>query len=711
MPRRLFRLIPLLVPAVLCSVRPAAAQTAPPARTHTIELDDYFTLDVITGPQASPDGRYVAYTQTRWDQTLDRRNADLWLIEVATQARRRLTFDPAADGSPTWSPDGHYLYFSSAPKRAGETSPPYNGQSQVWRIRPEAGEPTPVTRVADGVTQLALSRDGRTLYYLVSKEKTDDDFKALRTKQKHLEYGHGVTKFSQLWKLDLESWRGEKLIDDQRVIHGYAVAPDGRRIALITTPDGLPLSHEGWSRVELWNAATKKSSVITTDEWRKDHPSPFGWVDNLAWSADGLALAFSTGFDGYPGELFVAEGPDDAMPVRQLSRPDEIDCDGGLRWRGETRELCFVGECRARKWVCGLQNVRDGGTGEFRKLSDGDVVVSTYSFDQAGDDLFMVLDTLTRPTELYHLSAGTALNAPVRLTNVNPQVDTWKLPQIQIVGWSAPDGTPVEGILELPPDYQPGPDAPRLPTILELHGGPTGASPFCLQFWIYGRTTMPAKGYALLSPNYRGSTGYGRKFLTGLIGRENDIEVKDILAGVDALVQRGIADPQRLGVMGWSNGGFLTNCMITQTDRFKAASSGAGVLDMVIQWGSEDTPGHVINFMRGLPWETPEAYRQASPVFDLAKVKTPTLIHVGASDPRCPPAHSRGLYRALRHYLKVPTELVIYPNEGHSLTTYKNRQAKMEWDVAWFDRYLSGKKGEAQATSTPSATKDSPEVD
>ena len=205
---------------------------------------------------------------------------------------------------------------------------------------------------------------------------------------------------------------------------------------------------------------------------------------------------------------------------------------------------------------------------------------------------------------------------------------------------------------------------------------------------------MAAKGYALLSPNYRGSTGYGDKFMTDLIGRENDIDVEDILKGVDALVERGIADPERLGVMGWSNGGFLANALITKTDRFKAASTGAGVLDMVIQWGTEDTPGHVVNYMQGLPWATPDAYRSASPVYDLHKVRTPTLIHVGGNDARVPPANARALYRALRYYLDVPVELIVYPGEGHGLTTYENRKGKMEWDLAWFDRYLLSRTDE-----------------
>jgi dipeptidyl aminopeptidase/acylaminoacyl peptidase len=256
------------------------------------------------------------------------------------------------------------------------------------------------------------------------------------------------------------------------------------------------------------------------------------------------------------------------------------------------------------------------------------------------------------------------------------------------VAWTSGDGTPVEGILELPPDYRPS-DGP-LPMIVEIHGGPTSATRLELQYWIYGRTLMAANGYALLSPNYRGSIGYGDSFLTDLIGHENDLDVDDILTGVDAMVERGIADRDRLGVMGWSNGGFLTNCLITRGGRFKAASSGAGVLDQNIQWATQDTPGHNINFMNGvLPWQDPEAYRKASPLDGLGAVATPTLIHVGGDDPRVPPAHSRALYRALRQYLGVPTELVVYPGEKHSLQSYLHRKAKMEWDLAWFSHYLA----------------------
>ena len=272
-----------------------------------------------------------------------------------------------------------------------------------------------------------------------------------------------------------------------------------------------------------------------------------------------------------------------------------------------------------------------------------------------------------------------------RITNVNPQVENWKLPQISLIKWTGAQGDMVEGILELPPDYN---RETKLPLIVQIHGGPTASEKYEFEFQIYGRTALAARGYALFSPNYRGSTGYGDKFITDVIGRENDIDVEDILKGVDDLIERGIADPQRLGVMGWSNGGFLTNCLIA-TNRFKAASSGAGVVDQTIQWGEEDTPGHVINYMQGLPWENHQNYQNASPLYAFkAGIKTATLIHAGEKDARVPVTHSRVLHRALHYYIDAPCELVIYPGAKHSISTYRHRLAKMKWDHAWFDKFL-----------------------
>lgn len=183
----------------------------------------------------------------------------------------------------------------------------------------------------------------------------------------------------------------------------------------------------------------------------------------------------------------------------------------------------------------------------------------------------------------------------------------------------------------------------------------------------------------MLSPNYRGSTRYGDRFMTDLIGRKNDLDVKDILSGVDALVARGVADEERLAVTGWSNGGYLVNCLIAATDRFRAASSGAGEFDTVMQWATEDTPGHVVNFAPGLPWNAGAALHRTSPIYRAGAIRTPTLIHAGTHDARVPVQHGLALHHAL----------FDYPGAGHSLSSYRHRRAKLSWDQAWFDHYAN----------------------
>ena len=561
----------------------------------------------------------------------------------------------------------------------------------MWRVPRDGGPATPVTRVKDGVGLFDLARDAAALYYTTTEESVDKEWDDLRKKFKDLKYGHGVTDYSRVWKLDLVAWRTKKLVDEKRVISAMSVSPDQRRIAMITTPDEELIAHEGHSRVEVFDTVTEKVTIVTGDGWRSDHPSPFGWLDTVTWSSDSAAIAFAVSFDGYPTKVYVADGWDGNLSHRELTRPDGVFVNGpSLRWRDGSHDVCFIGDERARARVFAIRDVHDGKQGASQTLTSGDVVVSAFDFGPSGDPLAIVMGTTEHTPDLFLASTSGGYQ---RLTNINPQVDTWKLPRLSIVSWEGADGAAVEGILELPPDHKPG---TPLPMIVEIHGGPTASTHYALRYWIYGRTLLAANGYAVLSPNYRGSTGYGDQFLIDLIGRENDVEVTDILRGVDAMVQRGIADPDKLGVMGWSNGGFLTNCLITTSDRFKAASSGAGVLDQVIQWGIEDTPGHVINYMQGLPWAVTDKYRAGSPLYNLHKVRTPTLIHVGEHDQRVPAAHARTLYRALRHYLKVPVELIVYPDEGHGLTTYQHRKAKMKWDLAWFARYPLGDSAEKE---------------
>jgi len=678
------RWIPFCCLVLMLAVGAVAAD-----RTHVIVPEDYFGLQYAGQPVPSDDGAHVAWVQSGWKGPGAGRSADLWTSTRRNPAPLRLTFEFSGVHGAAWGPDG-WLYFGGRLDR-GADAPPYDGSHQVWRIRPDGTDLQPVSRVADGVGLFQLHAAGPALYYTVGEEEHEDAWRDLKAKWSDLEYGHGTVENSAVRRLDLRSWRDEEVLPATRVINAMVLSPDGRRLALQTTPDEEVIFNEGWSRIDVVDLADGAVTHVTGPDWRATHPSPYGWLTEMAWTRDGSALAFAISYDGYASQIWAAELSGAAPRLFRVERPGTVTYSGGLAWRGQGRDLAYVGDDRGRARVYLARDVRDGRQGRTEDLTPGDVAVQSFACSADGRTLLAAADFTTRVGDLCNLEKNGRL---VPLTDVNPQMDTWILPQIRDFTWTGADGEEVHGILELPAGYDAARDGP-LPAVIELHGGPTSCTQYRFRLWIYGRALLPANGYALLSPNYHGSTGYGDAFLSALIGRENEIEVTDIATGTEALVKAGIADPERIGVMGWSNGGYLTNCMITaRPDLYRAASSGAGVLDQVIQWGIEDTPGHVINFMQGLPWEQSEHYRAASPLFSLGKVRTPTLIHVGSDDPRVPAAHARALYRALRHYLDVPVELVVYPGEGHGLSTYENRLAKMEWDLAWFRRYLLGDEGE-----------------
>lgn len=635
-------------------------------RTHDITIEDYFTQSHLSDFSVSPDGTTIAYTESRWGDEDKGRFRELWVLDIASQSRTRLTFKQKSLWNLQWSRDSEFIYFGAKfPADPDDEDP----KSQVWRIRKNGSDLTPLTREKNGIEDFDI--EGTDLYYTIEKDHLIDEWKSLRQEfKKDVDFGHGIHKVNELWHLDMVSWRSEKLIDQVRYIRYFDAAPLGGKIAMITGPDQHLITHEGQSHVDIYDPATKEISRLPDQLWRANAASPYGWLENPTWSDDGETLAFTISFDGYPTRIFVAPGNE----ARELDRPEGAEVNGNLRWLEDGR-LAFLADQNAHQRIFATDL-----EGKIQPLTGPDEVVE--AFEPHGPNLYTIQNGLVYNGDLFSRSPGSEVK---RLAKFNPQIDTWKLPQISSYKWTGANGDEVEGILELPPGYQPG---EPLPTILAIHGGPTAADYLNFRFWIYGRAAFAAKGYAVLSPNYRGSTGYGDKFMTDLIGKENDIEVEDILTGVDALIKEGIADPDRLGVMGWSNGGYLTNCLIA-TNRFAAASSGAGVFDQTIQWGEEDTPGHVVNYMDGLPWDKPEAYQKASPLFSFSKaIKTATLIHVGEKDARVPVTHSRALHRALHHYIEAPCELIVYPKAGHGLSEYRHRLAKMKWDHAWFDRYL-----------------------
>jgi dipeptidyl aminopeptidase/acylaminoacyl peptidase len=662
-------------------------------KRHEITIDDYFTLAFISEQMISPNGKSVGYAEGRWQSSTNDRKTDLWVADVGTGEAIRLTFDRAGYSGLQWAPDSQHIYFVAARKRDGASGPPYDGKTQVWRLSVGSGEPLAITRVAGGIDRFGIMGDGRTLFYTTSRQEAGGEWTSLRQQFDNVQYGHGQDDLTDVYKLDLRNWRAEKIASLKKGVSEMAVAPDGRRLSLITAPEDKVLSFEGNSKVETLDVASGTLKTLPDELWRAKAASPYGRLNSLVWSKDGQSLAFVIAFDGYPSQIIVARWEGNDPTIFKLERPDgvslhaSVDASLSMQWRGETSDLCFLGEEKGRVRIYCATDVHAGRAPRYQCLTHGNVCIDSFSVDASGDHTAAILGG---PGHLPDVFLVEPKGNPRQLTDVNPHVRNWKWPQLQVVRWKGAKGDDIEGILELPADATPG---TPLPMIAQLHGGPTAMWNYQLFFnYVSLQTLMSSRGYAILSPNYRGSSGYGDSFLTDLIGHENDLEVEDIMKGVDAMVERKIADPDRLAVAGWSNGGYLTNCLISRTDRFKAASSGGGIAEVVMEWGITDEPAFPLVFVQGLPWKKPDIYQRDSPIFGFGNVRTPTLFHVGGNDERCPPENSRMLYRALRQYLKVPTELLVYPDEPHGLGRYKSRKAKMAWDAAWFDRYVLGKE-------------------
>ena len=409
------------------------------------------------------------------------------------------------------------------------------------------------------------------------------------------------------------------------------------------------------------------------------------------WSPDGRTLAFTTLKQTHP---MVP----DSMPFREILNshlvlydvaakrerdmsPGFDNSPGALKWSADGRTITFTAGDRVYSSVFRF----DVASGKYTQLTQRQLI-GGLSFDKSGARAAMTIATSTAPAAVYSSDASFA--SPRKLTDHNPQLTAIALGESEVVSWKSSDGQEVEGVLLKPVGYRQG---QRYPLLVDIHGGPTGAhnagfkanwgSPG--QFWA-------GQGWAVLYPNPRGSTGYGEKFMRGNLPDWGGGDYRDIMAGVDAMVARGIADGDKLAVTGWSYGGYMTSWVVTQTNRFKAAMEGAGLTDLVSMYGTTDIPGYIASFFHGTPTkETLELYRQRSAITFVDNVTTPLLILHGGNDQRVPIGQPMEYFRALKDRGKT-VELVFYPREGHGLSEYYHQIDKVRREFEWINRYTLG---------------------
>jgi dipeptidyl aminopeptidase/acylaminoacyl peptidase len=659
-------------------------------------IDDIMALKQVGAPSISPDGRFVTFTMSGWEHPNARgdtakgdrheNRSHVWLVPSdASAPARQLTFSERGESAPQFSPDGSTIAFLSA---RGSPAPGSEApRTQIWLLRLDGGEAEQLTTAKEGAGAFAWAPDGRSIAFMSADSLTREE-EARRARRDDPQQYEGDSRFSHVWTVDVASRKARELTHNPgwTVLGAPAWSPDGTRLTIATRPTTLVRDERRAAFIV--DAATGALTPVNAGAVIQGTP---------VWSPDGRTLAFTT--------LTQSHAPHaDGMMEREqrtshltlydvatgratdLYDPRQFDEDPSqIKWVPTGGQIVFTAQDRV--WQSFHTVVLGAGTPRYHKMRFRNQLIGAYSMSRDGLKIAMTLQSPSAPADIYVMRLD-GMGEQTRLTNANPQLADIALGEMEVITWKSTDGQEVEGVLLKPVGYQPG---QKVPMLVEPHGGPTGAhsagfkassgSPG--QFWA-------GKGWATFYPNPRGSTGYGEKFMRGNILDWGGGDYRDIMTGVDAVIARGIADPDRLAVAGWSYGGYMTSWTVSQTTRFKAARMGAGLSNLESMYGTTDIPGYIGAFFDGVPnAKTLALYRDRSAMTHIDKVRTPTLILHGAQDARVPIGQPMEFYRGLKDR-GIPTELWFYPRAGHGLTEYYHQMDKMKREFEWIARFTLG---------------------
>ncbi|MBN1583737.1 MAG: S9 family peptidase [Anaerolineae bacterium] len=642
---------------------------------------------LISEVALSPDGTQVvcAVREPLLSEERSEFITHLYLVSTDGGMPIQLTYGEHSNRCPKWSPDGQCIAFLSTRV----------GKANLYAMRAAGGEAWALTHYdKTNITQIAWSPDGQHIAFLMAEPPTEEKEKAQKAKNDpilwdvdfdfvHLfcvPFSVGPRTLPQIWQITRGRFH----------LLGIDWLPDGERLAIVHRPTPVD---EDWPQTRL---ATVPARVPENKEgFGQDDLIDLGpianWGDAPKASPDGAWIACRTGDQPVRWAfssrivLYPTTGGD---PRPLAGTPDAQPYLLGWSTSGDEVLIFQVGGVNSQLWalpVSGAPAYRLTDSPSFKGPFDGNrqgrIVFAGQDFDQP--NALYVLDRDTNDVRLI-LEPALPANWPEA-----------RLPKTEVIRWHADNGSKrsgieIEGILTYPLDYRPG---QRCPLIVEVHGGPTG---------VYGRQYLASsnrycdiaglaeRGFCVLRANPRGSSGYGKDFRFANYGDWGGGDYRDIMAGVDFLIEQGIADPDRLGLLGWSYGGYMASWTITQTDRFKAACVGAGVTNLMSFNGTSDIAGFIPDYFTAEYWEQLEPYRQHSAMFQVKGVRTPTLIQHGQNDVRVPLSQGRELYNALKRQ-GVPVEMVIYPRQGHSIAEPRLRIDMMRRTTAWFERWVLGK--------------------
>jgi dipeptidyl aminopeptidase/acylaminoacyl peptidase len=655
----------LLAPALAVRLG-AQAPPAPPARPFA--LDDVLQVRDVGEPQIAPDGQWVAYTVSTADTAADQNRSAVWMTSWDGARSVRLTGSKQGESAPRWSPDGRWLAFLSSRD---------DDHTQLWLLDRLGGEGRKLTTLPSDVDDYAWAPDGKRVVVVVqdadtAKPKTPAPIVIDRFQFKQDEGGYLGKERRHLYLLDVASGTATIITSGDYDELLPAWSPDGKSLAFVSK------RHPDSDRDNNWDVYVMDAAPGAAPRQLTTFPGPDGDPDTdsrPAWSPDGRTIAYLQG--GAPGLIYYAVQKLAVVPAaggapRVLTAALDRNV-GSPAWSADGGFLYFLLEDDR---AVALARVPAAG-GPVEHVVSGPRVVS--AFTTAPDGRVAVLSsTPLAPEEVFAVEES-------GLRPLSRQNDEWlshvQLGTVEPISFKSRDGTAVNGFLVKPAGFIAG---QRYPTILRIHGGPVSQFQYEFDFQL---RTLAGHGYAVVVANPRGSSGRGERYATAIYADWGNKDAQDVLAAVDYAVAQGVADPERLGVGGWSYGGILTNYVIAQDRRFKAAVSGAGASNILAGYGTDQ---YVREYEAelGVPWKATATWLKLSfPFLHADRIVTPTLFLCGDKDFNVPLLNSEQMYQALRS-LGVETELVIYPGQHHGITKPSYRRDRLARYLAWYDKHL-----------------------